>query len=731
MAGKGGGARGKGGKAGGKGPERGLEMGRELSELDDSSVQLESKLEILRAERAAQRSGRSVKHDTVREDEGVDEADPLNNMDDGVRLEPFNMRREMAEGHFDEAGMYILNKDEEKEVTDAWLDTVDQAEKTATFQQEERYKKAQELAASRLSALKKNLGKDADEEEEQDDDAEGCWIVEIDKSSGGRLGFGLDVKHSEGKEDRIEIECIDDDGLFAAWNKANPTKAVEPGDRILQLNGESSTEAITTGLREQQILKIKFIREEKPEEPEEEKETSVMIETLVNALMPLETPTMALARLTKGGSSAPSLGRQSGSAARAGMVPLKMRARMKKDRLTETTKPEASSTAATASDLQKQGKKRLNEWGDYESGSGPKEPKLMSNGENGAATSGPSEMATDTVVSSGGDVADNKEQSANDSETSKPPATTSSIPSDKEAAIAAAAEKAAAEDKAVAEVAAAAKAEARMSRHNLYQALDMAKGPEAAALVEAKKRESGESTEERPSAATLAAAAKKRSAEPGILEQARRAKIEKLTDLCDRLLERGVLVYDSTREQLAIEFRERRGEFEEKEGAEEGPKEEKKDTSGETSGTQEISKEQTSNGAEQTAGASSSSASDAVPKEPAVTFVNKRFTPASSQSDDSAPSGLLGLLSNEGGKVDPDAETGSVSATRNLMWQFRWESTPEQSHGPFDSVTMHGWMTQGCFSEERNAEVRQCDESNSPTEQCWHPMMEMNFELYF
>ena len=39
----------------------------------------------------------------------------------------------------------------------------------------------------------------------------------------------------------------------------------------------------------------------------------------------------------------------------------------------------------------------------------------------------------------------------------------------------------------------------------------------------------------------------------GILEQARRKKIARLTDLCDKLLERGVLVYESTREQLAIE----------------------------------------------------------------------------------------------------------------------------------------------------------------------------------
>ena len=62
----------------------------------------------------------------------MDEDDPLNSIDDGIRrcpqqpksirdrsgsrpfgrgLEPFNMRREMREGHFDESGFYVLNKE--------------------------------------------------------------------------------------------------------------------------------------------------------------------------------------------------------------------------------------------------------------------------------------------------------------------------------------------------------------------------------------------------------------------------------------------------------------------------------------------------------------------------------------------------------------------------------------------------------------------------------------------
>merc|ERR1719253_17874 len=54
-------------------------------------------------------------------------------MDMGYMLEPFNMRRENEEGKFDEGGHYVKNLDEEKAVTDAWLDTVDMGEKESTF----------------------------------------------------------------------------------------------------------------------------------------------------------------------------------------------------------------------------------------------------------------------------------------------------------------------------------------------------------------------------------------------------------------------------------------------------------------------------------------------------------------------------------------------------------------------------------------------------------------------
>ncbi|KAA6422389.1 MAG: hypothetical protein FRX49_07565 [Trebouxia sp. A1-2] len=45
--------------------------------------------------------------------------------DDGVKLEPFNLAQERAEGHFDESGHYVENKKDDAEETDAWLGSDD------------------------------------------------------------------------------------------------------------------------------------------------------------------------------------------------------------------------------------------------------------------------------------------------------------------------------------------------------------------------------------------------------------------------------------------------------------------------------------------------------------------------------------------------------------------------------------------------------------------------------
>jgi len=99
-----------------------------------SSIAAESELEKIRSERAAKRLGRGPVKD-VGENVGTDfnapELEPGQDM--GFLLEPFNMRRENEEGNWDESGHYVKNLDEEKETTDAWLDTVDAGDAQATF----------------------------------------------------------------------------------------------------------------------------------------------------------------------------------------------------------------------------------------------------------------------------------------------------------------------------------------------------------------------------------------------------------------------------------------------------------------------------------------------------------------------------------------------------------------------------------------------------------------------
>ena len=53
--------------------------------------------------------------DVVHLEQQVDE-------EDGMKLEPFNLTRERAEGHFDESGHYVEHKPDE-DAHDAWLDS--------------------------------------------------------------------------------------------------------------------------------------------------------------------------------------------------------------------------------------------------------------------------------------------------------------------------------------------------------------------------------------------------------------------------------------------------------------------------------------------------------------------------------------------------------------------------------------------------------------------------------
>lgn len=664
--------RGKGRKGDGRGSGSGAarnsgpDVARELAELDDRSIQHESNIEILRAKRAAIRRGRTAVQDTIRENEGVDEDDPLISVDDGIRLEPFNMRREMAEGHFDEGGFYILNKDEEKEVTDAWLDTVDQAARTATFQKVDRQQKAGEAAASRLAALSRNLG---------------------------------------AAEEKEELEGISE----AAAVNASINAAERP------------------------------MQEATIETPDDSADDISMLEALISELMPLEKPAEALARLAKGRRNP------------RGASPLKMRCRIRRARAeVGTSQIVQSAHTACASDLTrpKQSKRKFSEFGYEDSVDATSTTREAAADSKHAEQLKRSEEAEDIVRSCKG------------AESSKVAGSTASAAFaldhrlgadgaspdlDKSvvvvAAVAAAAEKAAAKERAVAEAAAACAAEMKLTRQTLHMAVDGKSGPEAIAMITAE--------EPRVIRQSQVAAAlphgdldaphanqqqHKRAAAHGSIELERMKKIERLTDLCDRLLQRGVLVYDSTRELLAIEVRERKGEQlrKEKEDAPAEPlqsEEVPRDSSGITAivdvPANGLAPNEHSNGTGLSSVGSGMYVMSGCITEDAlgvehlgvgssVLFENRRYQ---------APEGQV--VSKE-----LDAELALPAGDQSLLWQYRWSTSPEQVHGPFDSVTMHGWVMQGCFAEERPAEVRQCNENNQPQEQCWHRWSKVNFALY-
>eukprot|EP00744_Colponema_vietnamica_P019757 GILI01027987.1.p1 GENE.GILI01027987.1~~GILI01027987.1.p1 ORF type:complete len:361 (-),score=85.00 GILI01027987.1:56-1138(-) len=61
----------------------------------------------------------------LKDEDDVDEADPEEGFTEtGFRIEPFNMKREMEQGYFDEFGTYHEKRNED-DVTDPWLEEVD------------------------------------------------------------------------------------------------------------------------------------------------------------------------------------------------------------------------------------------------------------------------------------------------------------------------------------------------------------------------------------------------------------------------------------------------------------------------------------------------------------------------------------------------------------------------------------------------------------------------------
>mmetsp|Transcript_11415 Transcript_11415/g.18906 ORF Transcript_11415/g.18906 Transcript_11415/m.18906 type:complete len:496 (-) Transcript_11415:119-1606(-) len=107
----------------------------------------------------------------------------------------------------------------------------------------------------RRSGEQKSIHKSVEEEKEQ------FWTIEIDRTSGERLGLSMRVS----KQGRLEITNVAEGGLIASWNSSSPSKALRRGDRILEVNGESDKEQISRRLSTHDVLCIAVARDEDSE----------------------------------------------------------------------------------------------------------------------------------------------------------------------------------------------------------------------------------------------------------------------------------------------------------------------------------------------------------------------------------------------------------------------------------------------------------------------------------
>mmetsp|Transcript_16670 Transcript_16670/g.47674 ORF Transcript_16670/g.47674 Transcript_16670/m.47674 type:complete len:126 (-) Transcript_16670:130-507(-) len=83
------------------------------------------------------------------------------------------------------------------------------------------------------------------------------WTVKLEKGEGSKLGVDVDLTDNS----RLMVEKITL-GLVADWNKANPTKEVKQGDRIMSVNGtKDDARAMATVCQEHQSLELVVRRE--------------------------------------------------------------------------------------------------------------------------------------------------------------------------------------------------------------------------------------------------------------------------------------------------------------------------------------------------------------------------------------------------------------------------------------------------------------------------------------
>eukprot|EP00403_Amphidinium_massartii_P027609 CAMPEP_0178404526 /NCGR_PEP_ID=MMETSP0689_2-20121128/17931_1 /TAXON_ID=160604 /ORGANISM="Amphidinium massartii, Strain CS-259" /LENGTH=209 /DNA_ID=CAMNT_0020025517 /DNA_START=122 /DNA_END=747 /DNA_ORIENTATION=- len=81
-------------------------------------------------------------------------------------------------------------------------------------------------------------------------------LVTIAMQEGKKLGLAI---YNLASEDFVRVGAVHEGGLVQKWNEGHPDKAVQKGDKILDVNGSTSAEEIRMRLRERAAtLKILF-----------------------------------------------------------------------------------------------------------------------------------------------------------------------------------------------------------------------------------------------------------------------------------------------------------------------------------------------------------------------------------------------------------------------------------------------------------------------------------------
>ncbi|CAE8654579.1 unnamed protein product [Polarella glacialis] len=84
------------------------------------------------------------------------------------------------------------------------------------------------------------------------------FTVQVTKTQ-DRSRLGIDVDLTDGIA--LYIEKIND-GIISDWNKANPSKEIRPGDRVLSVNGSKGPASEMTELcKTQTTLELKVVRD--------------------------------------------------------------------------------------------------------------------------------------------------------------------------------------------------------------------------------------------------------------------------------------------------------------------------------------------------------------------------------------------------------------------------------------------------------------------------------------